>query len=84
MITYAKITMISPTIAATIVERAVSIFPLSPPERIHLTPPYKRKIRDRTIPITIIAFMINAISSFGDTLIPPIDVGDSIFIGAIV
>jgi hypothetical protein len=47
-------------------------------------PPYKRKIRDRTIPITIIAFMINAISSFGDTLIPPIDVGDSIFIGAIV
>jgi len=41
-----------PTTAPIIIPRALSIPALSPPERIHLTPPQTRKIMARMTPIT--------------------------------
>ena len=50
--------MIRPTIAAIIVALASPIFALSPPERIHLIPPYTKKKSEITAAIIIIATMM--------------------------
>ena len=47
----ARNTIIKPTIAATIVFRALSTAVLSPPEKIHLIPPKIRKAKAITIAI---------------------------------
>lgn len=61
IITHARITIIRPTIAATIVPLAASTFPLSPPERIQRIPPQSKKRREATIPTTISPLITNRI-----------------------